>query len=98
MELGCFMAGLMFSIAGRDNHRRHRTISATENLNGNGLHHGANHSPAVGGHHKYEGHTGSPEAHATTKLLERLQELIEPVKDLFLAIYFASVGMKRRGG
>lgn len=26
------------------------------------------------------------------RLLERLSELIEPVKDLFLAIYFASVG------
>lgn len=43
MELGCFLAGLMLSIASRDHHRRHRIVEAGA---------GAHHNAVVGGHHK----------------------------------------------
>ncbi|EDQ85143.1 uncharacterized protein MONBRDRAFT_34373 [Monosiga brevicollis MX1] len=58
MELGCFLAGLMFSMA-----------DATSARLNTGFHAG-NHG-----------------------ITHRLMTLVDPVKDLFLAIFFASVGM-----
>ena len=57
MELGCFLAGLMFSMA-----------DATSARLNTGFHAG-NHG-----------------------ITHRLMTLVDPVKDLFLAIFFASVG------
>ncbi|EGD78724.1 hypothetical protein PTSG_11772 [Salpingoeca rosetta] len=56
MELGCFVAGLMFSIAGGRIQAEHAHDGVSSNLS-------------------------------------RILHLVDPVKDLFLAIFFSSVGM-----
>ena len=61
MELGCFLAGMMFSMS--------ETRARGKALHG--------HGPDAG----------------PPGILQQMIHLVEPVKDLFLAIFFASVGM-----
>jgi Kef-type K+ transport system membrane component KefB len=73
MELGCFLAGLMFSMS--ESKMRHSTIKtsiSTSTL-------------------KPDGHGHGLEAPNT--MMHQLLLVVEPVKDLFLVIFFASVGM-----
>lgn len=71
MELGCFLAGLMFSMCEGKVRPTTKVIGA---------------DPA------------SPRVHAPVHApssIHQLLRLVDPVKDLFLAIFFASVGMHK---
>eukprot|EP00045_Choanoeca_perplexa_P015619 m.198601 g.198601 ORF g.198601 m.198601 type:complete len:737 (+) comp17042_c0_seq10:240-2450(+) len=71
MELGCFLAGLMFSMS--ESKMRHSKLKGTISAS----------SLNAEGHVAIEGHG----------MLHQLMVMVEPVKDLFLVIFFASVGM-----